>query len=276
MSRRQAARAKIDRVWSSESALEQTLLDGSGLPGPRANLELAAAFADASGERPLDETWDRLTRWATISSSEAPTNHRREFLPFCAVQALGSVYLSLDPDRRAWVDEKVTSAAQDIRWRTREAAAIAVQRIANADFDAARRLVLTWAERRQPLLWRAALATLAEPSLLSEPGRASFALDIAQQACDGYEASSSEDRALEPWRILRKGLEYAPSVMTAASPREGFAMLARWAGSEDADVRKIVMTNLRKARLARAYPDEVEAVGQTLAWASDDYDFTDR
>jgi hypothetical protein len=274
VSRRQAARAKIDRAWPSEAALEQILLDGSGLPGPRANLELAAAFADASSERPLDETWDRLARWVAILSSEAPTNHRREFLPFSAVQALGAVYLSLDPERRAWADDRLTRAAQDDRWRIREAAAIGVQRIAHADFDAARPLLLAWAQRQQPLLWRAALATLAEPSLLSEPGRASFALDIAQQACDGYESSSSEVRALEPWRILRKGLEYAPSVITAAFPRDGFPMLARWAGSRDADVRKVVMANLRKARLARAYPDEVEAVAQTLAWASDDV--TDR
>jgi len=48
--------------------------------------------------------------------------------------------------------------------------------------------------------------------------------------------------------------------VAAAAPQPGFALLRRWAAVADRDVAWIVRSNLGKARLARAFPEEVESV----------------
>ncbi len=271
MGKRETWRAKIERAWGDEALLERVLLDGSGLPGPRANLELAAVAADGFEQRADDPAaWSLAVRWSAVDAASAPVNHRREFLPFCGILALGAMHARADAARRAQIHAALTRAANDPRWRMREAAAMAAQRIGGHDFDAVQALVRTWVSTGQPELLRASLAALADAPLLAADGRAAFALEMADLACEAYAAGDSSTRNEEPWRILRKGLEYAPSVFVAAAPAPGFALLRRWAESRQPDIRKIVVANLRKTRLARAFPDEVEAVGQALAWASDE------
>ncbi|MDP3046010.1 MAG: hypothetical protein Q8O07_00840 [Chloroflexota bacterium] len=54
----------------------------SGLPGPRGNLELAAAVARAGTEA-------QFRRFAALDAGTAPTNTPGEFLAFCGVLGLG-------------------------------------------------------------------------------------------------------------------------------------------------------------------------------------------
>lgn len=61
---------------------EPYLLAGSNLPGPRGNLELAAAAADLG-----DETQFRC--WAALGPDVAPENTPDCFLAFCGVVGLG-------------------------------------------------------------------------------------------------------------------------------------------------------------------------------------------
>lgn len=68
MNKRLACRNRIGPVLADRTALEELLLRESALPGRRANLELAAAFADVIEERgsgdgravgvTLGESWD--------------------------------------------------------------------------------------------------------------------------------------------------------------------------------------------------------------------------
>ena len=61
-------------------------------------------------------------------------------------------------------------------------------------------------------------------------------------------------------RVLRKALGYCWSVAVAALPGPGFDRLARWAASDDPDVRWVVRENLKKARLTRADAGRVAAL----------------
>ena len=49
--------------------LERVLIAGSNLPGPRANLALAAAFADCiAAEGATEPQWTLLTEWLAIAA----------------------------------------------------------------------------------------------------------------------------------------------------------------------------------------------------------------
>ena len=53
----------------------------SGLPGPRGNLELAAAFVDIASR-------SLILRYAALEEEEAPENSPMGFLAFCGVVTL--------------------------------------------------------------------------------------------------------------------------------------------------------------------------------------------
>ena len=63
---------------------EPYLLAHSNLPGPRGNLELAAAAADLGDEA-------QFRRWAGLGPDVAPENTPACFLAFCGVVGLGAV-----------------------------------------------------------------------------------------------------------------------------------------------------------------------------------------
>ncbi|MDP2858036.1 MAG: hypothetical protein Q8P50_08680 [Bacillota bacterium] len=106
--------------------MEDFLLANSGLPGPRGNLELAAALADCYVDR-TPASWEReiLKRWAGISAEEAPYGSSGEYLPFCAMQALSSLYPQASEPERRHIVSVLRRAASDMRWRLRESCAMA-------------------------------------------------------------------------------------------------------------------------------------------------------
>ena len=113
---------------------EPFLLEQSALPGPRANLELAAAAAEEAEE-------EALRRWAAVAPDAAPFGSTEEFLPVCGVIGLGRILA--DGDRSALVDLRLL--ASDPRWRVREAVAIALQRFGDVDFPALLAEMQRWA-----------------------------------------------------------------------------------------------------------------------------------
>ena len=274
MPKRDACRAKLGPLLADPALLESYLLKSSGLPGRRANIELAAAFADVLQETGATEAqWKLLVEWADLSSDEAPTNSRREFLPFCAVQALGALYLDSDEKRREEIFAMLRDASRSERWRTREAAAFAFQRIGEGDFGILKGLLSTWLDRASLSEWRAIVATLAHPPFFETKAEdeggsetVAFALEVAGTIMAAVHKLPKSGRATEEFRVLSKGLGYALSVFAAASPADGFRFLRRWAEADDNDIKKIVAANIRKARLAKRFPDECREVGEILSW----------
>ena len=286
-------------MLGDHAALGRLLLQQSGLPGPRANLELAAAFADVVAERgPVEAPWDLLFEWATLGAAEAPTNHPRVYLSVCALQALATLFVDAEAPMRERIAVVLGQAAEDDRWRVREAAAMGLQRVGERDLEPFFALVEAWAEASSQRRQRAALVALAHPPLLGKTETALRALDLtdavlrrfeqrmrpgmgSRNEADWVDDPGSDDErparglrrrstaglgpSSEDERVLQKALEFAPSVLVAAAPDAGFAMLRRWASSSSPLVLRIVAANLRKSRLARRFPAEVEVVGEVLA-----------
>src|SRR5438067_10482600 len=124
---------------------EPYLKKHSGLPGPRANLELVAAVAEEADA-------DRLWR---LSASQD------EFLALCGTAGLGRIAL-LEPETvMSWLRE----LASDPRWRVREGVAIALQRLGRESMPKLLAQMKVWS-RGDAFVQRAVVAGLCEPALL--------------------------------------------------------------------------------------------------------------
>lgn len=247
-------------LWAAPAehgALEELLVRESRLPGPRGNLELAARFGDLC-DAPSAAQWRLLERWRGEPGADA-----REFLPFCAVLGMGQAWR--EGRRRGRIEAALRSAASDPRWRVREAAAMALQRVGYADPPALRALLSRWLASANLLEQRAILAALADPPLLTQdPEAAGFALGCSEAILGRVEGLDAAARRGEEFRALAKGLGYALSVFVAQRPESGFELLARWATRGDAAIKRIVEQNLGKARLAR-HPGQVARIREALA-----------
>ncbi len=212
-------------------------LQESGLPGPRANIELAQAVAE-EGSR---ETFERyLARDATT----APTNSPHEFLAFCGILGLGRLL----SEGEAEVLERLRSHACDPRWRIRQAVAMALQRLGRVNMDSLLQEMEEWS-RGNMLEQRAAAAALCEPDQLRQREHA----ERAVQVLDDITASIRQVkyRRSDEFQALRQGLGYCWSVAVTALPDEGKKRMEKWLQSDDKDVLWIMRQNLKKKRLAR-------------------------
>src|SRR5918995_3802100 len=108
MGRRDAYRDQLRALGRSDWA--RFLREHSGLPGPRANLELIQAAADEGDERLFDDL---------IATDE-------EYLVACGVVGLGRLLAGGAGDHIAG---RLRKHAADTRWRVREAVAMALQRL---------------------------------------------------------------------------------------------------------------------------------------------------
>jgi hypothetical protein len=261
MSKRDEYLTHVAALFSSEAEIDEIgewLVANSSLPGPRANLELAWAFGDAfASAGACTERWRASQAWLQISEQEAPTGDPREFLPLCALQAAGAFYAKAGAEIRRGIVGALRRAASDGRWRIREAVAMGFQRIAAMDFEVVASALEAWVGEASLVERRAIVATLAHPALLTDTARALRGLAIFDRILRDLHSLERGARRSDGFRVLKKGLQYAISVLVAAAPREGFALLERWTEMDDADIRAIVKANLKKARLAKRYPDQV-------------------
>jgi hypothetical protein len=211
------------------------LLQESGLPGPRGNLELAQVVADL-GNAALFES---LLRY---DAQAAPVNSPQEFLAFCGAVGLGRLAAEGDLSHLP----TLRSCASDPRWRMREGVAMALQRLGDVNMPLLLNEMKAWAKGNS-LEKRAAAAALCEPRLLKKQDQAEAVLEIL----DDITASIHrvKNRKDEGFIALRKGLGYCWSVAVAAHPQAGKPLLQKWLADQDADITWIMRENLKKNRL---------------------------
>ena len=245
-----------------ESDWTPYLLAESGLPGPRGNLELAQAAADTG-------RLEQFNAWLEWTPERAPVNTPHEFLSFCGSVGLGRLLADtlgapegVKGDERLELLERLRLLAADPRWRTREAVAMALQRLGAQDMDALLDSVAAWVEGR-PYEMRAAAAGFCEPALLGEEPHALRVLAALERITARLEAWPAPRDA--EVMVLRQALGYCWSVAAAACPPQGMRQIERWAASPDKDVRWVVRENLTKNRLVRIAPTWVEAVRAQLS-----------
>lgn len=226
------------------------LLERSGLPGPRGNLELARAVAEEGDE-------ELFKRFLGFTAEKAPTNSAEEFLAFCGVLGVGRLLAQGEMQHLS----TLRSFASDPRWRVREAVAMALQRLGGVDMRSLLRVMELWSQG-SPLEQRAAAASLCEPRLLVDRAHVERVLGILDQITASVQRTT--DRRNEQFKALRKGLGYCWSVAVAACPEEGKRMMEKWFSSGDKDVIWIMKENLRKKRLARMDAEWVEGARARL------------
>jgi hypothetical protein len=249
--------------------LEEYLITNSGLPGPRMNLALANAFAEAvativtTEDPPVEALETLLDGWTALSPEQAPTTDPRVMLPASAVLSYGYV-AAARPDW--WRDEigKLHRAADDSRWRVREMVAAALQQMLTADWPRTLGELHQWLTNTpSPLIARAAAAAVAEPSLLTDTTRGAEALAIQEAAINLLQSIPAPNRHRDQANVLRQALGFTISVCTAAAPNAGFALLNHLADSADPDLRWICRENAKKSRLKR-WPDQRAVIASLL------------
>ncbi|HTP02945.1 MAG TPA: HEAT repeat domain-containing protein, partial [Anaerolineales bacterium] len=174
------------------------LMKNSGLPGPRGNLELAQAFAENADAA-------RIESCLSIPVDEAPENSPQVFLVFCGITALGK--MAAQGDRKQF--RRLHPYASDSRWRVREAVAIALQYVGDADMPSLLKEMDAWSTGN----WyekRAVAAALAEPRLLKDQVSAGHVLRIFDKITASM--ASASDRKDESFKVLRQSMGYCWSV----------------------------------------------------------------
>lgn len=212
----------------------------SGLPGPRANLELAQAVAE-TGTITLFECLLRF------DSRTAPANTPDEFLAFCGVLGIGRHLAAGAHDFLP----HLRALAADPRWRIREAVAMALQMLGNVDMPRLLREMDAWSQGTR-YEQRAVVAALCEPALLHSNKVTAQVLAIIDHITATLTAKRTDDK--EAHRVLVKVLSYGWSVAVAADPEIGKARMTHWLEHPDSTIRSIMRANLIKKRLRTADP----------------------
>lgn len=242
---------KYRQVLAGLENWEPYLLAESGLPGPRANLELVQVVADM-GDQGL---FDGLL--ANNGPSEAPVNTPAEFLALCGVVGLGQL---LAGGQTSELD-RLQEYANDPRWRIREGVCMALQRYGRQDMDGLIKAMERWGIGTL-LERRAAACALCHPELLEDRVCTERVLELLNEITATILAES--DRRSEAFKALRKGLGYCWSVAVVAFPERGKPVFEAWLHNRDKDVRWIMKENLRKGRLNRMDQKWVERCKEVI------------
>ncbi|HLI09486.1 MAG TPA: hypothetical protein VKV40_23190 [Ktedonobacteraceae bacterium] len=253
-------------ITGNQRPLEFYLRDQSRLPGPRANLELVSDFSDllatVAAEQP-EQTRGLLKYLINGTHTAAKTNTPEEFVLLCGVVAYGAC-AETQPTWRTEAFEVMGEYAEHASWRVREGAVMGFQRLLIAAPQDTIRYLKTMAARGNDLRQRAAIAAIAEPPLLKTDELVDAALAIQRTVLERLRCAPSESRRREPFRTLRQALGYTLSVVTAAAPERGFALMRECAGWGDPDVTWVLRENIKKKRLAK-FPEDMEALMRLLA-----------
>jgi hypothetical protein len=209
------------------------LLEHSGLPGPRGNLELVYAVAEAGDIKQFEQ-------FLTV---EADENTPEVFVLFCGIVGLGRLSVR-QPD----LFNRLRPYASDPRWRIREAVATGLQLAGDQDMELLLQEMKTWIQGNG-YEKRAAAAALAEPRLLKEEKHAQQALQILDQITASME--SGERSRDDSFKVLKQGMAYCWSVAVAALPETGKPLMEKWLDSTDKEILWVMKENLKKNRLVK-------------------------
>ncbi|GCF07846.1 hypothetical protein KDI_14100 [Dictyobacter arantiisoli] len=245
--------------------LEFYLLEHSRLPGPRANLELANdvayLLATASAEHPqavlsLIKTFSNGDRQLVTSGTP------EEFVMLCGIVSAGAC-ASVRSEWREQITELLNHYACSSSWRVREAVSTAFQHLLSADTRMTLECLLQLAQSHNFLQQRAAVAAIAEPRLLYGPELCEDALQLQRIVLEQLARVPALERKNEDFRVLRRALGYTLSVVTAALPEKGFALMRECALWNDHDVHWILRENMKKKRIAK-FTQEIARVTELL------------
>jgi hypothetical protein len=225
----------------TEKKLIQFLLSESHLPGPRANLELAFAFAEVADQRVAELLCE-------YDSDLAPADDPKEFLCFCGILAFGKLIVNGHP--HYYNDLKRFAA--DTRWRIREAVGLALQIIGKKDPLLLMSEMLLWA-RGSLYEKRAVIGGLCHPDFLVDKisiEQTYGLLDKITRSLPGV-----KNKRVDEYKILRKALGYCWSIAIDSEPDIGVPLFEKLIEIADKDIIWIMRENLKNNRMKKIDQD---------------------
>jgi hypothetical protein len=245
--------------------LEYYLREQSRLPGPRANLELVNSLSNLLTaivpEQP-DQVWI-LLNYFVQDEKTVVNNTPDEFVILCGVVAFGAC-ATVRSEWHTEVFDMLERFATSNSWRVREGVSMALQRLLAVNPQETIEFLLELATTGNCFQQRASVAAIAEPALLQTSAMIEAALVIQRLVLERLYVLPSDIRKHEDVRSLRQALGYTLSVVTAAAPEKGFALMRDCAGWGDSDINWILRENLKKKRLAK-FVEHTEKVSKLLA-----------
>ena len=236
------------------------LARGSGLPGVRPNLPLAERFAQACVDRGALAD-DLLRGIATLDADHAPGATELEFLPMCGVVAAGARGAA-DPSCMPRMLGTLHAAADDLRWRVRDAVPAALARIGASRGEALLDDVAPWMDGFFSAA--AVLIASARNEWLSRIDHPEVLLVRMEEAfLLARDAGRSTER-YPGYKALVLALTTCPGVIATRFGRPVFDRLVGWSAVKEPMLREAIAASVEGTRIVRRFGDEVARVKKAL------------
>jgi hypothetical protein len=235
------------------------LCRGSGLPGVRANLPLAQAFAEACASDPRAP--ELAATMARLDADFAPGDTALEFLPVCGVLAAATIAIK-QPGARSAMIGVLHDASEDLRFRVRDAVAPALARLGEQQGDA---LVEELASFMDGYFHAAAaLRSLAHREFLARVSDAGAAAGLLSAALD---LAAGAPRAAARYPGYKALLDAIGATIEPLALKLGaaiFDVAAGFAKNGDPHLRDLVRTAVSAKKLRARFPAEVRRVEEAF------------
>jgi hypothetical protein len=247
-------------IQGKRERLYEILVRGSRMPGPRPNMDLAEELASVCAARGKGAE-GLVTTLATLDADVAPGATELEFLPMCGVVAAGARGAS-DPSSVPRMLRVLEEAAEDLRWRVREAVAPALARIGAVRGEALALEVEPWMDGFFPAA--TVISALGRQEWLSRLERPEGALSRLE---DAFLLVRNAERSAERYpgyKALFVALGASPALLAGRFGALAFDVLARMSDVKEPMVREAIEKSLENPRLARRFASEIARVRGAL------------
>jgi hypothetical protein len=239
--------------------LYQELAKASGLPGPRANVPLANAFADECVRRgrAVDQL---LTKMSELHPDHATGGSPFEFVVMCGVLGLGARGAA-DQKVRARALTLLHASADDLRFRVRDAVVISLERLGAVMGDALVEEVAGWMDG----FFHAAnvLTALSHPMWLDVTHDADAIVARLHEAAELVLNAPRSSMRYPGYKALLDALRAAPGPL---SSRHGVRVLDevhRWTTLGNVDLREAATAAVKNTKTESRFGDAVAKIRES-------------
>jgi hypothetical protein len=239
-----------------EGALFSFLQKHSGLPGARANLRLAESFADECALKgPAVDTL--IVGMLTVHADAAPGATEFEFIPVCAALAVAKRGAK-DKSFRPRAFTLLKDAADDLRFRVRDAVSQALTILGTAHPDETIRALSDWTDG---YLYAANLmeSLKCAPFLdaIKDADTAIANLDACFQLA--LKAPRSAER-YPGYKSMIDCLAVVPGLLAVRFGAPMFDVMESWCKAKEPMLRNAILASLKSDRIRSRFADDVRRI----------------
>lgn len=254
------ARALEEAIAGKPFPLYDLLARASGLPGTRINRGVVDAFAAECAAR--GKKADRLiAEMITLDADHAPGGTELEILPVCGVAAVAARGAG-DPSVRAESLVLLHNAADDFRFRVREAIPEGLVRLGQAMGDTLLHEIAPWMDG----FFHAAavVLALAMPTWLGTLKNGELTLERLDQAFSLLRNATRASSRYPGYKALVDALAIAPKEIALRFGSPAFDLFLSWTKEKDPALRELIQKSISSTKLTSRYAADVERVRQAL------------